>query len=320
VAAVGMGAFTAGMFHLVTHAFFKALLFLSAGSVIQGMEHAHTVNHHNRSQTEEIDPQDMRNMGGLRTRMKTTFVVYLAGALALAGIAPLAGFFSKDEILAFAYQNSPVVFILLILAALLTAFYMGRQIWMVFFGEPRSEAARRAGENPPIMTTPLIILAVLSVIGGGFNLPGVESLAKWLKHTITSAQPGEFVVLVAVVSLGIALLSILLAWLVYGKNPMKAGDPDPLKKMLGPLFTPLEHRWWVDEAYAWLILNPYKAVSRFLAEPVDQGLIDGIVNGLGSLTVATSGVLRKLQNGLTANYALIMVIGMAAIFTYLFLR
>lgn len=320
LAAVGMGAFFAGMFHLVTHAFFKALLFLSAGSVIQGMEHGHHIAAHGDEHAEEADPQDMRNMGGLRKRMGLTFGVYLIGALALAGIAPLAGFFSKDEILAYASQHTLVVYILLTLAALLTAFYMGRQILMVFYGEPRSEAAKHAMENPPLITVPLVVLAVLSVVGGALNLPGVETLAKWLEHTITSAKPGEFVIATAVISLAIALVSIFIAWLTYGRNPLKMGEPDPLKKILGPLFTALERRWWVDEFYTWLILNPYKAVSRFLAEPVDQGIIDGIANGLGSVTAAVSGTLRKIQNGLVSNYTLIMLIGVAAIFTYLFLR
>ncbi len=151
VAAVGMEAAVAGMFHLVTHAFFKALLFLAAGSVILGIEKGHAASHHGHHDREDdhFDPQDMRNMGGLRKRMPTTFWVYLVGSLALAGIAPLAGFFSKDEILAAASHKYPVVFVLLVIAAFFTAFYMGRQVLMVFFGKPRSRAAEGAVENPP---------------------------------------------------------------------------------------------------------------------------------------------------------------------------
>ena len=191
VAAVGMGAYVAGMFHLITHAFFKALLFLSAGSVIQGVEHGH---HHaaHAGHDADFDPQDMRNMGGLRSKMKLTFWVYLIGALALSGIAPLAGFFSKDEILAFAFGKNPIMFGMLLLAAFFTAFYMARQVWMVFFAKPRSEAAEGAKENPPVMTIPLVILALLSILGGAINLPGVDKLGQWLEHTIAGLHPAEF--------------------------------------------------------------------------------------------------------------------------------
>jgi NADH-quinone oxidoreductase subunit L len=164
VAAVGMGAFVAGMFHLVTHAFFKALLFLSAGSVILGVERghhhlAHQAGHADSSHEEVFDPNDMRNMGGLRKQMPVTFWVYLVGALALAGIFPLAGFWSKDEILADAFTKFPAVYWLLTIAAFLTAFYMGRQVWMVFFGAPRHAAAEHAEESPRVITVPLMILA-----------------------------------------------------------------------------------------------------------------------------------------------------------------
>jgi NADH-quinone oxidoreductase subunit L len=155
VAAVGLGAYVAGMFHLVTHAFFKALLFLGSGSVIQGVEHGHHhLEHHEGEDEATFDPQDMRNMGGLRRRMPTTFVVYLIGALALAGIPPLAGFFSKDEILLDASLTNGWVYGLLTVAAFLTAFYMGRQVWMVFFGKARSEPAAQAEESPALMTVP----------------------------------------------------------------------------------------------------------------------------------------------------------------------
>jgi NADH-quinone oxidoreductase subunit L len=198
VAAVGMGAFTAGMFHLITHAFFKALLFLGSGSVILGLEHGHHHVEHDpqlkrRARvpvfpeavgSHHFNPQDMRNMGGLRTRMPTTFVVYLIGALALAGIPPLAGFWSKDEILAEASHLNPVVFWLLLIAAGFTAFYMARQIFLVFFGEPRTAPAEHARENPRVITVPLMILAGLSVLGGALNLPVFHTLGHWLEHTI----------------------------------------------------------------------------------------------------------------------------------------
>ena len=191
IAAVGMGAYVAGMFHLITHAFFKALLFMGAGSVIHGMEHGHhhlhhahddhghghgddDHGHHHQSAPAhpDFDPQDMRFMGGLRSKMPYTTIVYIIGALALAGIFPFAGFWSKDEILAHASSNNFVVIqILLTLAAICTAFYMGRQLKMVFFGKPRDAAAEYAHESGMVMIRPLAILAILSIIGGGLNFP-----------------------------------------------------------------------------------------------------------------------------------------------------
>lgn len=180
IAAVGMGAYVAGMFHLITHAFFKALLFMGSGSVIHGMEHghhhiAHKHGHGHHDHHDHFDPQDMRTMGGLRHHMPTTFWTYLVGSLALAGIVPLAGFWSKDEILAHASANSggvnTVVYILLTIAAFGTAFYMARQVKMVFFGAPRHKAAEHAHESPRTMTMPLVILAILAIGGGLLNLP-----------------------------------------------------------------------------------------------------------------------------------------------------
>ena len=240
VTAVGMGATVAGMFHLTTHAFFKALLFLGAGSVILGVEHGHA---HGAAKSEEhghdtFDPQDMREMGGLRKRMPLTFIVYLLGALALAGIAPLAGFFSKDEILAAANEKSIAIYAILTAAAFLTAFYMGRQLLMVFFGKPRSTASEKAHESPLLVTLPLVILALLSVFGGALNLPGSHILETWLEHTLEGVAPGHFVLMVALISLVVALLGLLLAWLVYGRKPLfENGQPDPLRKPLNGLFT-----------------------------------------------------------------------------------
>ncbi|MCB9435137.1 MAG: NADH-quinone oxidoreductase subunit L [Ardenticatenaceae bacterium] len=186
IAAVGMGAYVAGMFHLITHAFFKALLFMGSGSVIHGMEHGHhhiSHGHGHDNHHDHFDPQDMRTMGGLRHHMPTTFWTYLVGSLALAGIVPLAGFWSKDEILAHASANSgginTVVYILLTIAAFCTAFYMARQVKMVFFGEPRHKAAEHAHESPRTMTMPLVILAILAILGGLLNFPhfGAEAEA-----------------------------------------------------------------------------------------------------------------------------------------------
>ncbi len=331
VAAVGMGAYVAGMFHLITHAFFKALLFLSAGSVILGMEHGHEHAHnhpaakahgHGAEEGEAgFDPQDMRNMGGLRRRMGVTFWVYLTGALALAGVAPLAGFFSKDEILAAAMSgNHLMVLVLLLAAAFFTAFYMGRQVFMVFFGAPRSEAAAHAAESPALITVPLGILALLSIVGGALNLPGVLTLEHWLEHTIEAVTPGEFLILLAGLALGLALFGLLLGWLIYGRKPLaSAAAPDPLER-LGILFTGMKRSWWVDEIYGALFVRPYDALAGFLANPVDLGFIDTVANGLAVLTRKLARVGQWIQNGYVRSYALTVLFGVVAILMYLVLR
>jgi len=349
VAAAGVGAYVAAMFHLVTHAFFKALLFLSAGSVIVGVEHGlhdsgdHGGDHH------DFDPNDMRNMGGLRAKMKTTFLVYLVGSLALAGIPPLAGFFSKDEILADANQKFLLVYILLAIAAVFTAFYMGRQILMVFFGEPRSKAAEHARENPPIMTYPLIGLAFLAVTGGVLNLPGVHSLTDWLEHTLEHVHASEFNLFVALLSTILALIAIWVAWGIYGRRTLTKGQSDPLRKSLGPVFTAMEMKYWVDEFYNWLVIRPYIRLASFLADVIDwrfwhdwfhdtviarsfRGLthwlamgfdlpvIDGAANGLASLVKGASTRLRILQTGFVRNYALSFFVGLLLILSYILFR
>jgi NADH-quinone oxidoreductase subunit L len=364
VAAVGMGAFVAGMFHLVTHAFFKALLFLSAGSVILGVErgHHHAAHGHSDHEEEIFDPGDMRNMGGMRKTMPTTFWVYLIGAIALAGIPPLAGFFSKDEILADAFKVGFTeghafgiwVYILLTIAAFFTAFYMGRQIWMVFFGEPRHEAAAHAEESPLVITVPLMVLAGLSILGGALNLPGLHTFTHWLEHTFETVgapiHPGEFNLTVALSSTALALLAIWLAWTLYGRKPLSKGQADPLKARLGLLFKGMENKWWVDELYWAVILNPYIALARFLAEVIDwqfwhdwfhekviagtynwlsstvlnlwadQKGIDAFANGLADWTKGLSAQLRRLQTGFVRNYALAVFTGVVVIIGYLILK
>lgn len=328
VAAVGMGAYVAGMFHLITHAFFKALLFLAAGSVILGVErgqeaaygHSHDDGHGERG---DFDPQDMRNMGGLRTRMPITFWVYLVGVLAISGIAPLSGFFSKDEILAAASQFSPAIFILLLLAAFLTAFYMGRQIFMVFAGSPRTRAAGAASESRSLVTTPLVLLAILSVVSGILNLPGVHSLEHWLEHTIAGLQGVEFNIILAGVALLVSLAGLGIAWLLYGRKSVDAAVPqgaqrvDPIAARMPGLFRPLANKWWVDEIYHATFVRGYQGLAWLLAYPVDHGFIDGIVNGLGYLSRGTSQLIRKAQTGFVRSYALVLLFGVVVILSYL---
>jgi NADH-quinone oxidoreductase subunit L len=353
VAAVGMGAFVAGMFHLVTHAFFKALLFLSSGSVILALERAHHPidGHRKTSEYEEhghFDPQDMRNMGGLRKQIPLTFWVYLIGALALAGIPPLAGFFSKDEILADALHTNPLVWLLLTAAAFLTAFYMGRQVLMVFFGQPRTTAAKKAVESPLVMTLPLIVLAALSVLGGLINFPGVHSFTNWLAHTLGEglAEPTAFNVGVALLSTLLAFIAIYFAWTLYGRQPLKERQPDPLKKRLGFAFVGMENKWWVDELYDRIFIQPYsrfaaflavrvdwnfwhdwvhetllarsfRGFAHFLAEPFDLGVIDGIANGLANLAKGLASGFSYFQTGFVRNYALVTFFGVVVMLGYL---
>ena len=354
VAAVGMGATVAGIFHLVTHAFFKALLFLSAGSVILGIERGHHHLDHGDDHGEEaFDPGDMRFMGGLKKKMPVTFWVFLVGAVALSGIPPLAGFFSKDEILAEAFQLNFTVYILLAIAAFFTAFYMGRQIWLVFFGEPRHPAAAQAEESPPIITGPLIALAALAALGGILNLPGVHSFTHWLEHTFEAfhlhLHAGEFNLQVALISTGLAFLAIVLAWLLYGRKPLKGNQADPLKKILGPIFTGMNRKWYVDEIYEFLFINRYIDLAKFLsikvdwdfwhdwfhdkvigvfysqtarilAEPIDLGIIDGVSKGLAKLFQFLASQFRKLQTGYVRNYALAVFAGVVVLLGYLILQ
>jgi NADH-quinone oxidoreductase subunit L len=291
----------------------------------------------------------MRNMGGLRTKMKTTFLVYLVGSLALAGIPPLAGFFSKDEILADANHEFMAVYILLAIAAVFTAFYMGRQVLMVFFGEPRNEAAKNARENPPVMTLPLIGLAILAAVGGALNLPGIHTLTDWLEHTLAHVHATEFNVIVALLSTVLAITAIAISWVIYGRRTLKEGEPDPLRRMLGPLFTVFENKYWVDELYDLIIIRPYISLAAFLADVIDwrfwhdwfhdsviarsfQGtakwlaegfdlpVIDGAANGLATLVRGFSSRLRLLQTGYVRNYALSLFVGLILVLSYILFR
>ncbi len=327
VAAVGVGAYVAAMFHLITHAFFKALLFLAAGSVIIAMERAHhplpedggEEGHHHDEDPEGFDPQDMRYMGGLRKVIPVTFWTYLIAGLTLAGIPPLAAFFSKDEIIAEAKSANPLVYWLLVAAAFLTAFYIGRQIFMVFFGKPRSHAAEHAKESPWTMTSVLVTLAALSVAGGLLNWPEPH-LAHWLGHTFGEVEAAGLNPVVAGMSATIAVLSLLLAWWLYGKQPLQeATQPDPLKRLLGPVFRGMEAKWWVDELYWAVVLNPYIALSR-LAAAFDVWVIDETVNDVAWLTDAVGRLTSRLQTGFVRNYALSMFVGVILIFTYLLWR
>ncbi|HNR01899.1 MAG TPA: NADH-quinone oxidoreductase subunit L [Anaerolineaceae bacterium] len=340
IAALGIGAYTAAVFHLVTHAFFKALLFLGSGSVIHGMEHGvlHTGNH--------IDPQDMRHMGGLRRRMPLTFWTFLAGGLALSGFPLItAGFWSKDEILNGTFTGGHIgLFIVLAITAFLTAFYTARQITLVFFGKPRSTAAEHAHETKPVMTVPLMILAIFAIGAGWAGIPhafpvlGAISPA-WFQSFIGSMLSPQSIEeahsnIPLIVSVLVSLGGLLLGWLVY-RCMETAEEKDPLQKISGSVYNLLQNKYWIDELYQKALINP----SLWLADKVvyqfiDLKIIDGILHGLGRAGVGLGNLLRakfdlpvvngagdglagstrglgvflhKLQNGRVQTYLLIAV-------------
>jgi NADH-quinone oxidoreductase subunit L len=352
VAAVGLGGYVAGMFHLVTHAFFKALLFLGSGSVIHGMEHwmhepveaepAHGREEHPAIPGPDLrDPQDIRNMGGIGSRMRWTSITFAAGWLALAGIFPFAGFWSKDEILADAWAHNLFVWALLSIAAFLTAFYMTRLMILTFDGPPRTPAAARVHESGGLMVIPLALLAVLSLVGGALNLPGVHTLADFIGHHAVAFDLG-----VAVISTALALAGIVAAWAVYSRGRLEIAEPDRLATLPLRLFVHAHRKWYWDEfynlialrPYAWLadrlaftvdwqfwhdfvhdrvLAEPFKATAAFLANPIDVGVVDGMVNGLAALVQTGSTELRRTQSGYVRTYALSILLGVAAVMAWL---
>jgi NADH-quinone oxidoreductase subunit L len=316
-AAAGIGAYAAAGFHLAMHAFFKALLFLGAGSVIHGVEHGalHT--------GAETDAQDMRNMGGLSRRMPFTFVVFLAGGLSLAGFPLLtAGFWSKDGILAAAYAGSPAVFAVLGIAALLTAFYTARQITLVFLGGPRSEAAAAAAEPSRWMRVPLGFLALCAVGAGWLGIPkefpvlgGIlpdwigdllarPALARTAEEiqrlmelrqpiccTLILPEPADFRLEPLLVSLAVSLGGLLLGWLVYRK--FRAGQTDPLQRALGPVHAFLQDGCRFDALYDRILVRPLRAFSdTVVADWMDRRVLDGILHGAGQAAGALGKFLR----------------------------
>jgi NADH-quinone oxidoreductase subunit L len=323
VAAIGLGAYVAAAFHLITHAFFKALLFLASGSVIHGMEHGavHVHDHHH-------DPQDMRNMGGLRKKMPITFWTFLIGGMALSGFPFItAGFWSKDEIFADAwYQWSHdqkalalVVFITLATAALLTAFYTMRQISMTFLGKPRTELADHASESSPFMTIPLMILAVFAVGAGWFGISdrflGTNNIFYNFFHHYAGAEyyhlmeelyalnlvahkietlPWSWVPLIT--SLVVALGGLALGWWVYARRPLQAGETDPMVKTLGPAHRFLNNKWGWDGLYNTLFIQPTLWFSERVAyEIVDKGIIDGILHLVARSTYTLGAYFKRFE-------------------------
>jgi NADH-quinone oxidoreductase subunit L len=308
--ACGVGAFGAGIFHLMTHAFFKALLFLGAGSVIHALS----------------GEQDMRRMGGLASRLPWTHAVMLVGCIAIAGIPPFAGFFSKDEILASAFATGHYgVWIAGLLGALLTAFYMFRLYVLTFRGSSRltHEAEHHLHESPMVMVAPLVVLAALSVVGGFVGLPfqeGGHALERWLEpvfaggehvpHLGAGAEWG-----LIVLSVVVALVGIGLAFRTYAKA---AGEP--IAEKAPRLYDLLEHKYWIDELYDALFVRPTRALATAFWRFWDEKIVDGTVNGVAYVVEWASAVLRVFQTGFVGTYALFLTLGVAALIAHFLVR
>ncbi len=308
--AVGIGAYSVGIFHLMTHAFFKGLMFLTAGSVMHAMS----------------DELDMRKMGGLYSKMKITAWTFIIGALAISGIPPLSGFWSKDEILSKAYASGNIgIWALGAATAFLTAFYMFRLIFMTFFGESRvePEVEPHVHESPRIMTVPLVILAVFSVIAGWVGMGEHSPLHSFLERAIVpQAEVGAGFALLSegaliAISVLLALAGIGLAYIIYIKRYIK---PEEIADRAGDLYILVANKYYVDEIYNALILAPFRGFATFLANVFDMWIIDGIVNGVGLFVRGFSAVLKRVQSGYIQNYALAMVLGTVVILGYYFLR
>jgi NADH-quinone oxidoreductase subunit L len=312
---LGVGVYTGAFFHLMTHAFFKGLLFLGAGSVIHGVS----------------GEQDMRKMGGLKSKLPITFWTMLIGTLAISGIPPFSGFFSKDEILSHAFAQSPALYILGVIGAMLTAFYMFRMLYLTFYGKFRGthEQEHHLHESPSTMTIPLIVLAVLSAIGGLLGIP--ESLGghHWLQHWLepvfsasnavahTAEIPQGTEMLLMCVSVGAAVLAIIYAYIKYNKNATVPVSDQEERSFLANLSY---HKFYVDEIYDTLIRKPLDILSGFFYHVIERMGIDGLVNGIGDAPIEASKGLRLLQTGNVGFYIFMMVICIIAILVYSFIK
>jgi NADH-quinone oxidoreductase subunit L len=284
---IGSGAFSAGIYHLVTHAFFKALLFLGAGSVIHALS----------------GEQDMRNMGGLRKKIPITFWTMVCAWVAISGIPPFSGFFSKDAILLAAYQHSPAIYWVGIVTAAMTAFYVSRAMFMTFFGSYRGKA--HAHESPAVMWVPLAVLAALS-LAGGWLFPIPEFLKAMFPAFEEAANPMLMYISVAAGFAGIAL-----AYLMYLVRP---GMADSLAQIFKAPYQLIYNKYFVDEIYDAAVIRPVVGGSRIvLWRGVDAGLIDGIVNGVGARCRDVGSVLRLLQSGNIRSYATWVLFGSVAL-------
>jgi NADH-quinone oxidoreductase subunit L len=337
---LGVRAYAAAIFLVVAHAFYKATLFLGAGAVIHG----------------DADNQDMRTMGGFRKYMPLTALGFIVAWLAIAGVPPFAGFWSKDEVLSRAYFAGDYgVWIVGVVAAALTAFYMTRTVWLVFFGNERFRAEEAAKvpeespfdsptvpafvapkparlthpphESPPTMTFPILVLAAAAAVGGVLSLPfgGLEFLTDWLHHPTFEGVPEidvtSFVAaaVLTLISVVVALVGLAVAYRAY-RPGIPAPDADPLPARLGFAGRLFQHAYYFDETIANLVRGPVTRAAEWLSRVFDLGLIDGAVNGVATLVRDTGGRLRRVQTGLVRNYALGVVLGAVALIVFLAVR
>jgi len=302
---LGVGAYSSSLFHVLTHAFFKALLFLGAGSVIHALE----------------GEQDIRKMGALKKNMPLTYLTMLVGTLAISGIPPFSGFFSKDSILSHVYESNKVLWVLGVLGAAFTSFYMFRMLFITFFGEFRGNDHQKSHlhESPPAITYPLILLAVLATLAGfigipQFIIPNANVFEKFLSPVIqiagnplremgTLSNGTEW--MLTSITLVVVCLSIGYAWFSFGKGQVPAEDSSP-RSFLSKLSY---NKFYVDEAYTFLVVTPLQWISLFFYKIVDRKLIDGLVNGVGKDILLISSGTRKWQSGNVGTYLLIMVAG-----------
>jgi NADH-quinone oxidoreductase subunit L len=308
---LGVGAYTGAFFHVLTHAFFKALLFLGAGSVIHAMS----------------GEQDMRKMGGLKGKIKITFATMLIGTIAIAGIPPFSGFFSKDEILAAAFAHNTTFYVIGVITAMLTSFYMFRMMYLTFWGKFRGthEQEHHLHESPPSMTIPLVVLAILSAIGGMIGVPAVMGGHHELNAFLTPVFEASHKILgehelehstewlLMGLSVAGALIAMAYAYVKYVKNahvPVEDTEERPILANLS------YHKFYIDEIYDFIIRKPLDALSGLFYNVVDKLGIDGLVNGFGKGAVESSKGLRLLQTGNVGFYIFMMVAGIVAILLY----
>jgi NADH-quinone oxidoreductase subunit L len=312
--ALGVMAYSSALFHVMTHAFFKALLFLGAGSVIHAMG----------------DEQDIRKMGGLQGKLKITFYTFLIATIAISGIPPFAGFFSKDEILMHVFEHNKIMWALGVVGSMMTSFYMFRLLFLTFFGKFRGtkHQEEHLHESPISMTLPLMILSVLSVFGGFIGLPEVFAkswlaefmlplftLSKSINPVVASASTlshsTEYMLMG--VSVAAALISMGAAWFIYSKEsniPAKDEQIEGIQKLV-------YNKYYIDELYDTTIVKPLYAFSEFL-HSVAETALDMLVDGVGKLVLGSSEIIRKLQSGLVPHYITMMVIGMIAFLLFTF--
>lgn len=301
---LGVGAYSGAVFHVITHAFFKALLFLGAGSVIHAMHHE----------------QDIRKMGGLQSKLPITHISFLIGCIAIAGVPPFSGFFSKDEILAAAYAKNPIYWALGVMGAAMTAFYMFRLYATTFLGQFRGsqEQANHLHESPIAMTLPLVLLAIASAVAGAIGIPSLMGGNHWLANQLVPITGAiqeahlshETEWFLMATSVSIALIALLIAL-----NKYKKKTDAEAQTTLGKL---LYNKWYVDEFYDKIIVHPINKLATFLKDTIEKNVIDGFVNGTGKFVLYSARKIRLTQSGQVGYYILWMVLGMILLFVLWF--